>query len=622
MGGKFILLFFFALMAVAAQGQRLRHIDSLRQILDTLPEGKEKVFLLKEIAWAYKTSQPALAHRYAGQSLRAAQSLKYPGGIADAKHTIGMIAWHQGEYDKASRNFFEALSIRESLNDSLGLSRSYNNIGNVYFRQGAFDKAFYYYNLALEMRRHLKDSIGMAYSLNNIADVETERNRYNAALSKYRRALELTTTLKDLAGQAFTHERIGMLRMRQGKAGEAAAEFHLALGLGRQAQDANAVARNEARLGNAYLEMDSTARAVGLLRNALAASRKIDARELQADALELLSEAYARQGHYDSAFYFQKEHHRFYLSLMDAERERVMLSIQEQYESEKQRANLLESQRRASRNQKFLYIAVLIGLSLVALNIVIRYRFQIRLTQVLQEKNQEIAQQNESLLQSNRSLEQFAYVVSHDLREPLRTIGSFSSLLARRYQDKLDQNARDFIEYIVMGVGQMSQLLDGLLAFARLSGQQAMLREKTDLNNTLAQVLSALRSEIRQKNATIQLDFLPTLQAHPAQLHQLFQNLISNALKFNDKENPAIYIGYHKNGEGHHFFVQDNGIGINSRYFDKIFLIFQRLEKQQYSGTGIGLAICEKVVEQHRGRIWVESVEGKGSTFHFTLPDD
>ncbi len=293
---------------------------------------------------------------------------------------------------------------------------------------------------------------------------------------------------------------------------------------------------------------------------------------------------------------------------------------QGEYQSEKQRADLLEAERRASRTQKLFFISLLLALLFLAIIMVSRYRMQIRMNDMLQEKNREIARQNQSLTQSNRALEQFAYVVSHDLREPLRTIGSFSTLLARRYREKLDSNGKDFIEYIVKGTEQMNHLLDGLLAYARLSDIREFTPEPVDLNDILRQVKYALKPEIDKKFVQIRSDELPTLMSEPTQMYQLLQNLISNSIKFNDKAEARISIRYRKNGESHHFSVTDNGIGIDTPYFDKIFLMFQRLEKQQFPGTGIGLAICEKVIERHGGSIWVESEKGKGSTFHFVIP--
>ncbi len=226
----------------------------------------------------------------------------------------------------------------------------------------------------------------------------------------------------------------------------------------------------------------------------------------------------------------------------------------------------------------------------------------------------------EELSRSNADLEQFAYVASHDLQEPLRMVASFVQLLARRYRDQLDQDARDFIHYAVEGVTRMQRLINDQLSYA-LVGIDTRRLEMTDANAVLAEVLVNLRPLIEEYRAEISQDVLPTVPVIHTQLGQLLQNLIGNAIKFHGEEMPRIHIGARREGEVWLFSVSDNGIGIPREYFEQIFLLFKRLHsREKYPGTGIGLAICKRIVERHHGRIWVESEPGKGATFFFTLP--
>jgi len=225
------------------------------------------------------------------------------------------------------------------------------------------------------------------------------------------------------------------------------------------------------------------------------------------------------------------------------------------------------------------------------------------------------------LERSNRELAQFAYVASHDLQEPLRMVSSYVQLLARRYKGKLDADADDFIAFAVDGANRMRILIQDLLTYSRV-GTRGKELSPTDCEAVLDQVLAILRLAIEENDATVTHDPLPTVMADDVQLGQLFQNLIGNALKFHGEAPPQISIGAEHRGDEWLFSVSDNGIGIDPENHERIFQVFQRLHTRgEYPGTGIGLAVCKKIVERHHGRIWVESELGKGSTFYFTMAD-
>jgi PAS domain S-box-containing protein len=230
-------------------------------------------------------------------------------------------------------------------------------------------------------------------------------------------------------------------------------------------------------------------------------------------------------------------------------------------------------------------------------------------------------QAHAELQRSNRELEQFAYVASHDLQEPLRMVSSYTQLLARRYSDKLDQDARDFIHYAVDGANRMQQLIQDLLSFSRVT-TKGQPRTQIQSQEVLMEALSNLEATITETGARITHDHLPEVYADRIQLTQVFQNLIGNAIKFRKPDDiPRIHISSRQQETMWIFSVQDNGIGMDPKYFDRIFTIFQRLHtRQAYPGTGIGLALCKRIVERHGGCIWVESEPDKGTVFWFTLP--
>jgi len=240
----------------------------------------------------------------------------------------------------------------------------------------------------------------------------------------------------------------------------------------------------------------------------------------------------------------------------------------------------------------------------------------------IREAHDELEKKAKELARSNEELQQFAYVASHDLQEPLRMISSYTQLLARRHGDRLDGDAKEFMGYIVDGSARMKQLIEDLLAYSRV-GTRGREFQPTDTRAALAKALLNLRAAQEASRATVTQATLPTIVADGQQLTQLFQNLIGNAMKFRAEAPPIIHVACEERPDVWIFSVSDNGIGLDPQYSERIFMMFQRLHtKAEYPGTGIGLAICKKIVDRHGGRIWVESQPGKGCTFGFTIPRD
>jgi PAS domain S-box-containing protein len=233
-----------------------------------------------------------------------------------------------------------------------------------------------------------------------------------------------------------------------------------------------------------------------------------------------------------------------------------------------------------------------------------------------------LASRGAALARSNRELEQFAYIASHDLQEPLRMVGSYTQLLEQRYGSVLDEDGREFLRYAREGANRMRALIDALLSYSRIDTRAQTFRPVT-MDQVLDLTLTNLRASIAAANATVVRGPLPSVEGDPVQLGQVLQNLIGNAIKFRGPNPPHIWVSAERKGPVWQFAVRDDGIGIAPEYQDRIFIIFQRLHsREEYPGTGIGLAVCKKVVERHGGRLWVESTgtPGQGSTFYFTVP--
>jgi two-component system, chemotaxis family, sensor kinase Cph1 len=234
---------------------------------------------------------------------------------------------------------------------------------------------------------------------------------------------------------------------------------------------------------------------------------------------------------------------------------------------------------------------------------------------------EQVEQRTEELAKSNADLKQFAYVASHDLREPLRMITSFLQLLERRYKDELDEDANEFIGFAVDGAKRLDNMIMDLLEYSRVANKEIQFTD-VDLEEVIDKIKSNLNILIEEHSATINYDSLPTIRSDENQMLILLQNLISNAIKYRSEETPQIHISAEKQANQYIFGVKDNGIGIDPKHLERIFTIFQRLHThEEYEGSGIGLSIAQRIVHQHGGEIWAESLPEQGSTFYFTIPE-
>ena len=242
------------------------------------------------------------------------------------------------------------------------------------------------------------------------------------------------------------------------------------------------------------------------------------------------------------------------------------------------------------------------------------------LEQRVTERTRELMRSNEALRRSNDDLNQFAYAASHDMQEPLRMVALYSQIIQKRYAERLDADAQQLFGFVVGGAKRMDMLLKDLLAYSQTGSSSEGPAEPVDCEKAIQKVMLNLQVAIEQNSACVTWDALPTVHAHEIRMVQLLQNLIGNAVKYRSAEPPRIHVSVERRAEDWLFGVQDNGIGIEPEYAQQVFGIFKRLHGQNYEGTGIGLAICQRIVERYGGRIWVESKPGAGSLFCFTIP--
>ena len=257
---------------------------------------------------------------------------------------------------------------------------------------------------------------------------------------------------------------------------------------------------------------------------------------------------------------------------------------------------------------------------IVAADLTERIEAEESLRRANEELDIKVKERTSALARSNAELQQFAYVASHDLQEPLRMVTAYLSLLEKKYGDVLNGQAREYMDFAIEGGLRARQLVSDLLELSHLESQ-AKHMSLTDLTNVMDAAVQNLMVQIKEEHAQVTRDQLPEITADDTQMTMLFQNLLSNAIKFHGDRDPVVHVSCHDEGDRWLISVSDNGIGIDPAYKDKLFVIFQRLNsRKKYEGTGIGLAIAKKIVERHGGRIWFDSELGKGTTFFFTLP--
>lgn len=628
---KTYTIFLFILFCLFSFSGSLLFAQTFDKITDEdlaeMPSDSTKMEILSSLAWLIKAKEADKALSYVNEALEIANRLDLPKGKANLTHDKGMVYWYKGDYELASKYFFDALALREELKDKLGLSRSYNNIGNVFFKQENYEQALQYYTLGLEMRKELNDSTGLIYSYNNIADILLKEKKYPEALKNYKTALDLGIRTGHQGGQTFVLQNLGLYYREKNQIDSALYYFNKSFTSAVEIEDKAKVSFNLNQIAKIELENGNFGKALELAEKSRKYSTEANAKDKLKEACEVLALANAGLGDYEAAYVEMQNFTELNNQLLNESKQKAIIEATSKYQAARkeaeilsQKTDLLQKEKKVGRLTLFIIVLSFLVALVAGLAFYSRYRKNLQTSKILEEKNTQIEIQNDKLIRSNSALEQFAYITSHDLKEPLRNISSFSTLLERKYKENLDENGKGYIDIITGGVRHMNVLLEDILAYSRLTQNTLSRNQKIDMNKVLGEVRSTLQKVITEKNVNLSSDDLPVLQSNSIQMYQLLQNLISNGIKFNTNPKPEIHVGYKRENGLHQFYVSDNGIGIRKEYENKIFQIFQRLHKKEdFSGTGIGLAICEKIVKQHGGEIWFESEEGNGTSFHFNL---
>ena len=544
--------------------------------------------------------------------------------ISDAYHGLGNLHLEIGVYDKAIRFYLQSLEVSEMMKNRVDIIVSHIDIAEAYLKAKEIDKALEHiekaYQMALENKKN-KPTGGdsdaqLASAMNKYGQILSDKGDYKGALVKLREALAVYESFNHKPYVARTLMAIGNVYLQQNLFAEAEKKYNECLKMEVNLYDKD-LTELHFRMGLLFQKRNQNAAAEQSFSKSLMIANKNDFKEFAQKANYQMFLLCLERHENKKALDYLNISTALNDSLFNTAKARRTAEMELKFDSEK-RENQIHSLQ-ARENQLFLFSSIIVFIMIVLfLGYTIRMRG--RNVRNLQVKNEEIQQQFRKLEESNEILSQFAHVAAHDLKEPLRSIGSYIGLIQMRYGKDMPQDARDYMQFVNAGVKRMYSLLTDLLDFSQVISQQPGC-EVIRPDEILGDVRDNLRSAIEAKNAQILYSQnLPSIRMNRLHLTQLFQNLIGNALKFTEGA-PIVKVEAREENGNIILTIEDNGIGIRKEYGSKVFVLFQQLNKKgDFEGTGIGLTICKNIVEKYNGKIWFDSEENKGTKFYISIP--
>lgn len=627
--------------------------------LEYLQEAEALSIKLKETKLKYEIQyQIGLSYIYSHKYEEAIsvlakliQKISGEGGkpMGDACYRLAKAYQVIGNNELAFEYHFKALQIREELKDQKGIAYSFYHIGGIHFYQLNYHKAIEYYEKCLTVSEEIDHQVLKISSFGAIGGAYSRMKQRDLSLEYNLKAYELSLSIEGQPQLSYITFNLGDNYQTLGDYDKALEFFVQSHERNIENNDQWAQISSTKKIGEIYIAKGNHKKGLDYLRESLILAKKLGARPIMLDVYNSLASNLDNVGEFEEA----NKHYRNYSALKDSLRNEATLQkmsdTKMQYEITKKEKDLLKRDAELQSTYRNFLIVGLLALMVILWQVHSKYKTQtehnkiqteknhkiqqqnielekvhikqVETNQLLQEQNEQSLIQNKKLERKNDELQRFAYIASHDLKEPLRNIGSFATLLKRRFKGQLGDEADDYIDFITTNVSRMYDLLHEVLMYSKLENEE-IYEEPVSLNEVVDTVIETLKGKIMEHNVDIQVTNLPQVKGHKSHLNQLFQNLISNSIKYTNKDNPQVEIGLKEKFQGHDlvYFVKDNGIGIDMEFKDRVFEIFKRLHgKDEYEGTGVGLAICKKIVNQNNGEIWVESEVGKGATFYFTL---
>ena len=509
-----------------------------------------------------------------GFALKIREDISDRFGICECLNAIGVIHWKQSNHLEGIKYLFRALKIEEETGDKFAMAVSYNTIGNINSNLGNFEDALKYYGLAQRLCEELGRKKGIASALYNIGIVHYETGNYEVAFSFHLNALQLNVEIGHKESTCASNNYIGKILTALGNYPEALQYQEKALSIGREVGEKRRIGIALTGIGATYFFLGKYPEAEEHLLQALKLGREMGEKTVVKDALFTLVDVCKKKGEFEKALEYFGQYYR-------VQNEISTESIQKQ---------------------------------LTTLNFQHSMEVKEKESALLKEKNEEIERYLHKLEISNNELKQFAHVAAHDLREPLRMISSYMTLLDQSISGNLNEAQKKFISFAIDGSKRMEMLIEDMLRLAKVDADPKL--EKIELTSVVSEIRLNLDALLKEKNSVIVMDELPPIMADRTQMLQLFQNIIGNGIKYNESEQPTIEIKHEIKGRELLITIADNGIGIPAHYRERAFQIFQRIPTaKKYAGTGIGLAICKKIVDSMNGKIWVEDNPGGGTRF-------
>lgn len=651
-------------------------IDSLLNELKQTKGDTAKIRLFLEISWEYHTSKPKQTISFAQRAYDLSKVMDYQKGQAAALNHIGIGYDVQGELNQAMDYYQGAYDIAKELTDSLGLkhyanniglihqgqgnykkamecyhkaldmvdedkekelaSTLLNNIGIVHSFEGRYEKALEYFETSLKIERESNNALGISMALTNIGEQYQKLGKKAKALICYKEALTLSESIGDKIGESILLSNIGEVHYENGLLDLAGQLYPRALGLAKETGDKGNIANilnNMSKLNQKKGKLQSSIR---YAQEGLLIAQEMGNKRMVADLFETLTNSYVGMADFQKAYEYKSLLNQAKDSLYDAEKSKQILELSTQYETKRKETENQLLKEQQAKNEAIIKQRTIIG-SAVALILILmsiiafilyknnrhKNRYSLRLENEVADRTSDLEESNTKLRTSNRELERFAYIASHDLKEPLRNIMSFTRLVEMRLPKEAKENKdiNEYLSYIVNNTKQMHQLIEDVLEYSRIDNDKKPKSETVAVKEVVVSVANVISSTLKEQNVQLNIGDLPRVKANSSQLFLVLKNLIENGIKYNKNDHPVISVYCHTNNDMHEITIADNGIGIESEYFKRIFSMFKRLHnREEFQGSGLGLSICKKIIKNMGGDIWVESQKGQGSRFTFSLP--
>lgn len=638
-------------------------ISDLRAALADAQHAENRIDLLNDLSYAYRRKSLDSLHYFAKLALAEAKKNDYKKGLLLAYKHLGIYTYKKGlSIDTTLALNQKALRYAIEIDDNYNQAALYNNIGLVKAAENKHRESIKYYLDGLNILKSSDNNFHFLLGLinGNLGLAHQRTNNPELAFQYLQEAQQIALTTRNQSLQAIIAAPLGRAFLDLGKIEEGKQHLHSAIQLQKSVNDYQSwgyslleladqlITEGQYQSAQKYIQQCKDLVEVkefstfstnlnyqiarihfgrGRIESALLYAKKaLNAAEVihhfyaENRCHNLLSEIYAEAGQHQQAFDIQKKLASINDSLNQLGKTILAEELEAQYQFSKKEQEIAFLN--ASKKQQKILIWVLGSLVIMGFSFLIfltrtQYRSQ-KDKQIIQNKNAQL----KTYIEQNLQLENFAHIASHDLKTPLRNIASFSQLLSRKLGDKVDEDIKIYLRFITNGSKEMMELTNDLLTYSTLN-KKVLCLEQLNIEQFLQDCLSSIRTTIEETQTTIKLE-LPVdyITADAIKLRQVFQNLILNAIKFRAvTTNPHLVISVANQNEDWLFSVADNGIGIPYEFQEKIFLLLKRLHnRDEYEGTGIGLAICKRVIEQHEGQIWVNSEVGQGSTFYFSIP--